>query len=124
GLTAVALIAITVIMRAAPGPATRLRPDFRPSPRRLRLGTVVALGLTLAIAGASLLRQGAAQVFLDRAHAEVVSNASGAVSEANRAIRLDASDLDAYYVKAAALAKLDRGAAAQSALLDAARADP
>jgi Flp pilus assembly protein TadD len=85
---------------------------------------VVALGLTLAIGGASLLRQGAVTVFVDRAQARIVPNPRSAASEANRALGVDASNLSAYYAKAAALARLDRPAAAQNALLDAARADP
>ena len=41
--------------------------------------------------------------------------------DANRALRLDPSQLDAYYVKAAALARFDRAAAARATLSAAAR---
>lgn len=83
-----------------------------------------ALAFVLALTGASLLRSGLTQRYLDDAKGELVSHPSAALTDAERALRLDSANLDAYYVKAAAQARFDQAAAARSTLLAAGREDP
>ena len=82
------------------------------------------MAFVLAVAGASLLRSGLARRYLDNARAELRRNPAAAVADANRSLRLDSDNLDAYYVKAAGLARFDRAAAARGVLLAAVRVEP
>jgi tetratricopeptide (TPR) repeat protein len=72
--------------------------------------------IALIAAGASLSRQGLAEVFLTRAEGELQSHPAAALTDANRALDFDSEATHSYYVKAAALARFDQAAAAEAAL--------
>jgi UDP-GlcNAc:undecaprenyl-phosphate/decaprenyl-phosphate GlcNAc-1-phosphate transferase len=122
GLTAVALAGVAALVwpRAAAGEA-RPRPGLprlgRPfagaSAGTLAAALVIA---TLVVAGGSLSRQGLAQIYVKRAVAEVRSGPAAAVANADRSLRLDSDAVETYYVKAAALARLDRPSAVNATL--------
>ena len=123
GVSAIALLGFAVLCRGRWS-----RPHEATSPARApAAGRVMAIAggaLVLVIAGASLLRATVTAYYLHDARAEVRTQPAAAITDANRALRLDPSQLDAYYVKAAALARFDRAAAAQATLSAAARQDP
>jgi tetratricopeptide (TPR) repeat protein len=126
GVTAVALAAVAVLSRTY-GPEPAPRRAFAPTSAGVRLPALAgaaAVGVVLAIAGASLLRAGLTQLYLDGAHSKLAAHPASAITDARRALRLDAANLDAYYVEAAGLARFDRAAASRAILLDAAREDP
>ncbi|MGC2373503.1 MAG: O-antigen ligase family protein [Solirubrobacteraceae bacterium] len=81
----------------------------------------VALGgamllATLAVAGASLSRQGLAGFYRTRAQHELEAHPAAALTDANRSLGIDSDAVQAYYVKAAALARFDESAGAETAL--------
>jgi UDP-GlcNAc:undecaprenyl-phosphate GlcNAc-1-phosphate transferase len=124
GVTAIALCAAATLCRAGelgsdPGIATR------PPGRRLAmlLGAAGA-AFVLAVGGASLLRAGLAQHYLDSAHAALPNDPVAAIADAEQVLSLDSANVDAYYVKAAGQARFDRAAAARTTLLQAVRQDP
>jgi UDP-GlcNAc:undecaprenyl-phosphate GlcNAc-1-phosphate transferase len=123
GVSAIALGAIAVLCRGRWAAA-----DDAPGPHPGgAVGRALAVGgaaLVLVIAGASLLRATVTERYLADARAELRAHPAAAITDANRALRLDPAQLDAYYVKAAALARFDRAAAAHATLLAAARHDP
>jgi O-antigen ligase len=127
GVTAVALAAIAVLCREG----SELQPQRDAAGRRRRrfegryvtLGAAAALAFVLAVTGASLLRSELTRIYVDRAHSELSARPDKALTDANRALRLDASNLDAYYLKAAALARFDRADAVRATLLSAIRQD-
>jgi predicted TPR repeat methyltransferase len=90
----------------------------------LRLVGPAAAALLLAVGGLSLTRQGLVQHYRDRAQGELARRPAAALADANRALRIDADDIDSYYVKAAAFARFDQPAPARAALLAAARRAP
>jgi UDP-GlcNAc:undecaprenyl-phosphate GlcNAc-1-phosphate transferase len=122
GLTAVALAGVAALVwpRAANGDV-RLHLGL---PRVGRpfdgasAGTLVAAAAlaTLVVAGGSLSRQGLAQIYAKRALAEVHTGPVAAVANANRSLDLDSDAVETYYVKAAALARLDRPSAVDATL--------
>jgi hypothetical protein len=128
GVTAIAITAAAVLCRDWGGQLQRIDPVTGVEPQsegRLRtLAGTAGLAFVLAVGGASLLRAGLTQLYLDDARAELSPRPSEAIQDASRALRLDAANLDAYYVKAAALARFDRAQASEQTLLSAARQDP
>jgi predicted Zn-dependent protease len=88
------------------------------------LAPAAAVAFVLAVAGASLLRTGLTQLYVEDARAELGNNPSASIGDAGKAIRLDSANLDAYYIKASGQARFNRAAAARSTLLDATRQDP
>jgi O-antigen ligase len=136
GMTAVALAAAVVLCRAGgfdgdgePEELLGTGASASVGPGRLRVGIGTLAGaavvaFVLAVTGASLLRAGLVRHYLDSARAELATNPARAVTDANRALRLDGANLDAYEVKAAGEARFDNAAAARSTLLTAAREDP
>jgi len=126
GLTAIALGAMAVLSgeRNVPTGATVV-----PKRRRSRRAPAAALGLAgiavaLVMAGASLSRQGLADLFRGRAQAEVASRPAAALAAANRSLSLDADAVASYYVKAAALARFNEASAAEGVLRVALRREP
>jgi UDP-GlcNAc:undecaprenyl-phosphate GlcNAc-1-phosphate transferase len=130
GLTGVALVAAATLV----GLGAR-RDDARPagSPRRRRVGSSRLLGRAgLALAGAcvllglvSLSRQALAEHYRTRAQESLARAApADALELTNRSIRLDADAVSAYYLRSAALARLQRPAQARAALADALRREP
>jgi O-antigen ligase len=141
GLTAIALVGAAVLIR--PRPTVRTGAEVsaprscltdaaagRPNVRRalasrpaLALG-VSAVAVTLVIAGASLTRQGFADLYRERAHQELAAHPAAAMADANRSLGFDADAVETYYVKAAALARFDRATAAETTLRQALAHEP
>jgi hypothetical protein len=142
GLTAIALVGAAVLVRPQPTPATGAavpaqrrsastaagleRPGVQ---RALASGPALALGASavvvmLVIAGASLSRQGLADLYRERAQQELAAHPAAALADANRSLGFDADAVETYYVKAAALARFDRAAAAEAALRQALEHEP
>ncbi|MFP5362080.1 MAG: O-antigen ligase family protein [Thermoleophilia bacterium] len=134
GLTGVALVGAAVLLRPAGRAAAESdrasedAPDVRRerAPRSLRARLVPALlvGIAITVAALSLSRQGLSERYVARAQSALAGNPERALVEANRALRLDREAIDAYYAKAAALARFGEGDAARAVLLDAARREP
>jgi Flp pilus assembly protein TadD len=130
GLTAIAIAAAAVIVRPhrlpRPAGATSRNPRFgkalagRPA---LALGAS-AVVVTLVIAGASLSRQGLADLYLARAQNELNAHPAAAITDANRSLDIDSDDVETYYAKAAALARFDQAASAQAVLREALEHEP
>jgi tetratricopeptide (TPR) repeat protein len=124
GVTAVALAAVAVLLR---GDDERPPPIAKVGSRRLALRSLAgaaAVAFVLVVAGASLLRSELVQRYLDSAQAELGTHPASAIINAQRALRLDGENLNAYYVEAAGQARFDRAAAARSTLLAATHEDP
>ncbi len=137
GLTAIVLAAMAVVLAGGRiagrsrerGVGVELRiPPARPSrwapPRLLRPLRAVVVFAVLALAGGSLARQGLADRFRARAARAVATDPSVAVREANSSLGFDAAAVTTYYVKAAALARLDEAVAARAALTTALAREP
>jgi UDP-GlcNAc:undecaprenyl-phosphate/decaprenyl-phosphate GlcNAc-1-phosphate transferase len=128
GLTGIALAAIAILVwpRGAPTPATAREPALASAlaGRPALAAGAFALVVALIVAGASLSRQGLAQVYRSRAQREISAKPLAALSDAERSLEIDGSSVQAYYVKAAALARFDQGAAAEAALNAALRREP
>lgn len=138
GLTAIALIGAAVLLK--PRPAARTEAGVwsrsiaagpgRSGVRRALAGrTGLALAgsavvATLVIAGASLSRQGLADLYRARAQHELATRPASALADANRSLSIDSDAVDTYYVKAAALARFDQAAAAETALRQALSREP
>jgi UDP-GlcNAc:undecaprenyl-phosphate GlcNAc-1-phosphate transferase len=130
GLTAIALVGAVVVVWPRGRPAAA--PDaVRVSRLGHALGRRPALALgasaivvTLIVAGASLSRQGLADVLRSRAQGELDTNRAAALTNANRSLDIDPDSVQAYYVKAAALAGFDQARAAESALAMALTREP
>ena len=138
GLSAAALAGAAVLVwprsaaseADAPVPgAARVRRGGLPSPpvgaRRAR----VALGasaviVTLIITGASLSRQSLALAFASKAESALARDPAAALTDANRSLGFDADAVHVYYLKAAALARFDRGAEAGAVLTQALAREP
>jgi O-antigen ligase len=127
GVTAIALLPVAVLLRPSVAETPAGARAVAGPPRRIsvpRVAAAAAVGFVLALAGASLMRTGLSQMYLDSAKADLAHDPRGALTNANRALRLDGANLDSYYVKAAALARFDEGAAARAVLLQAAHEQP
>ena len=131
GLTAIALASAATLLRPR-AQATRsvAQPERRSMPARVLTGrAAAALGIsgivvTLIVAGASLSRQGLADVYRTRAQNELTADPAKALTDAGRSLDIDSDSLQAYYVKAAALARFDQAAAAEASLEQALRREP
>jgi UDP-GlcNAc:undecaprenyl-phosphate GlcNAc-1-phosphate transferase len=126
GLSVIALAAAAVLV----WPRTRRGPRARPAEARpemrqaaLALG-VTAVIVTLVATGASLTRQGLAQIYRSRAQSELNRNPAAALTDAKRSLDIDADATRAYYIKAAALARFNRATASEGALLQALVREP
>ena len=126
GVTAIALAAAAVLIwpRNRPGP----QPSAA-SPWPARRQAAVALGVSAVVialiaTGASLSRQGLAQVFRSRAQRELTRNPAAALTDANRSLNIDADSTRTYYIKAAAQARFDLAGAAEATLLRALAREP
>jgi len=86
---------------------------------------VIIAGLTcLALLAASVGRQLTAELYRQHAAGQVASDPVVGLRAANRSLALNSASTSAYYVKAAAYARLDRYEQARQALLEAARREP
>jgi UDP-GlcNAc:undecaprenyl-phosphate GlcNAc-1-phosphate transferase len=123
GVSAIAFCLMAALLRRdAMGdePTRRIERRLRPT-AFMAAGGVAAV---LVIAGASLTRQGLADHFRQRALDALPTNPAGALVQANRSLRLNGDAVRTYYVKAAAQARFNRGAAAEQTLLLAAGKEP
>ena len=129
GLTAIAIAAIAVIVRP------RSPQTARATSRHSRFGSALAsrpalaLGasavlVTLVVAGASLSRQGLADLYRKRAQHELEAHPAAAITDANRSLDIDSDAVETYYVKAAALARFDQAASAQAVLRQSLEQEP
>ena len=122
GLTFAALGAIAVLARR---PEAATAPRAALPARRPRLVPAVAVAAFLAVAGVALARQVLADYFRTQAgNALSSAHPARAITDANRALRLDADDPSTYYVKAAAVARFGDGAGATRVLQQAIRHEP
>jgi tetratricopeptide (TPR) repeat protein len=129
GLTAIAIAAAAVLVRSrSPQSAatvagySRFGKAFASRPA-LALGASAVL-VTLVVAGASLSRQGLAEIYRSRAQHELDAHPAAAITDANRSLEIDSDAMETYYVKAAALARFDQASAAQTVLHEALRHEP
>jgi UDP-N-acetylmuramyl pentapeptide phosphotransferase/UDP-N-acetylglucosamine-1-phosphate transferase len=121
GLTCVALLGAVVLLRVPAGP----RPSVAPRrPRAWRVLTALLVGTAVTIAALSLSREALSELYVKRAQDTLATNPARALTEADRALRLDREAIGAYYAKAAALARFGDAEAAGTVLLDASRREP
>ncbi|MDQ6811062.1 MAG: O-antigen ligase family protein, partial [Actinomycetota bacterium] len=92
--------------------------------RRAAALGVAGVILSLIVAGASLSRQGLADLYRTRAQSELSRSPARALADANRSLGIDADAPQSYYVKAAALARFDQAPAAEAALVRALAREP
>jgi hypothetical protein len=126
GVTAGALAAAAVLLRE-PRPAEALQGPPRRAARRPGFRALIAslaVAIVLATTGLSLMRQGMSEMFLGRAESALAAEPAKAITEADRALRLDPEALRGYYAKAAAFARFGKADAARETLLEAARREP
>jgi UDP-GlcNAc:undecaprenyl-phosphate GlcNAc-1-phosphate transferase len=129
GLTAIALAAAATLIWPRGAPAAEAATGATAPSRTLAGHPALAAGasalvIALIVAGASLSRQGLADVYRSQAQRELAANPLAALSDADRSLEIDPSSMQAYYLKAAALARFDQGRATESALNDALRREP
>jgi hypothetical protein len=130
GLTAVAIAAVAVVVTPRSLPRTaRAASRHSPFVKALASRPALALGasavvVTLVVAGASLSRQGLADLYRTRAQHELDARPAAALADANRSLDIDADAVETYYVKAAALARFDQAAAGEIALRQALAHEP
>jgi len=121
GLTAIAIVAAAVLVRPrSPQTAGAIPRESRfrgalTSRPALALGASAVL-VTLVVAGASLSRQGLADLYRTRAQHELAAHPAAAITDADRSLGIDSDAVETYYVKAAALARFDQAASAQAVL--------
>jgi UDP-GlcNAc:undecaprenyl-phosphate GlcNAc-1-phosphate transferase len=121
GLTAIAIVAAAVLVRPrSPQTAGAVSRHSRfggalASRPALALGASAVL-VTLVVAGASLSRQGLADLYRTQAQHELAAHPAAAITDANRSLNIDSDAVETYYVKAAALARFDQAASAQAVL--------
>ena len=130
GLTAIALAGAAVLVapgrRSDPGEGSVALSRLN---RTLTSRTALALAAsaviaTLIVAGASLSRQGLAEIYLVRAQNELGAHPVAALSDANRSLDFDPDNVETYYVKSAAFAHFGEAAAADAALTQALAREP
>ncbi|MBJ7470589.1 MAG: O-antigen ligase family protein [Solirubrobacteraceae bacterium] len=128
GTTAIALLMLAVLARPLPVKRPAAAPDQRPPTRRSAPHVGIAVGVCVAllvsVATATLLRQGLADHARDAAFAQVSSDPASAIADADRALKVNPDAPRAYYAKAAALARMNRGADAAAVLEQGAAKDP
>jgi hypothetical protein len=129
GLTAIALIGAAVLLR--PRSSKMAGDTSRHShfgkvltgKSALVLGASVVM-VSLVVAGASLSRQGLADLYRTRAQHELDAHPAAALADANRSLDIDADAAETYYVKAAALARFNQAVSAQAVLRQALEHEP
>jgi len=127
GLTAIAIAAVAVMVRPR-SPLTSAGSPSRfgealASKHALKLGVAVVL-LVLGVAGASLSRQGLADIYRARAQQELDSHPARAITDADRSLDFDPDAVETYYLEASAFARFNQSMAAQMALGQALKREP
>jgi hypothetical protein len=125
GLTAIAIVATAVLVRSRGS----LTPSHSRLGRALASRPALALGasvvlVALVVVGASLTRQGLADVYRTRARQELDSHPAAAITDADRSLGFDPDAVETYYLKASAFARFDQSIAAQVALGQALKHEP
>jgi tetratricopeptide (TPR) repeat protein len=121
GLTAFALAGAAVLLAPSTRPAAgEGGHGFMPA-RKLAAKLAVVLGAsaviaTLVVTGASLSRQGLADLYRARAQRELAVRPANALADVNRSLAIDPDAMQSYYLKAAALARSDEAEAASATL--------
>ena len=133
GLTAMALAALAILVWPRRAVARRRAPAPEAAPaalagllsrrRAIAAGAAAAL-IVLIAAGASLSRQGLAQLYRSRAQGELARDPAAALADVERSLDIDADSAHTYYIRAAALARFDQAKAAEAALADALAREP
>jgi UDP-GlcNAc:undecaprenyl-phosphate GlcNAc-1-phosphate transferase len=125
GVTGMAMIAAAVLMRGDATPAAQPRAR---TPARAAVGRRVLLGVAGACVLVGLLsisRQTLGEHYRTRAQEDLGANqAAAALGLADRSIRIDGDAVAAYYVKSAALERLQRVPEARAALTRALDSEP
>ncbi len=144
GLTAIAIAAIAALTMPWARPHRRVAQTVPTAPRgrlgaragmRVRLEealsarAMLALGLSavlvaLVVTGASLTRQGAGELYSARASKELIADPAAAAADANRSLEIDSDDVQTYYVKAAAIARLGSARGTEAVLRQALAREP
>jgi tetratricopeptide (TPR) repeat protein len=134
GLTGVALLGAAVLLRPPGGADGRAELAAQEQGRRLgfapvrsrtaRLAPVILIAVAITIAALSLSRQSLSELYVERAQDALAADPARALVESNRALRLDHEAIEAYYAKAAALARFGEGNAAREVLLEATSREP
>jgi UDP-GlcNAc:undecaprenyl-phosphate GlcNAc-1-phosphate transferase len=133
GVTGAALIAAGVLLRpqATPAPEPAAEPETKrartwmPPAPVLRWAGAGLLAVVVALGGVSMSRQYLTSRFVDDARTALAEDQpQQALTSADRALRLDADNLEAYYLKAAALARFGDAPRAGQTLKDAAAREP
>jgi hypothetical protein len=122
GVTGVALVGIAAILRPGPAPPAAGRPWDLRQPSTFALGALAATVLVLAAVGFG--RRLVVEHAVTDARQAVATDPAAALRLANRALGLDGDDMDAYYVKAGALARFGDPAPAIATLRAALRREP
>jgi tetratricopeptide (TPR) repeat protein len=120
---AIGLVAIGVVL-AARGSVPRRRAVRRRRERRVRMAWRGGLLAVLAVAAVLLGRAAIADSLRATASRSIVANPARAVDKANASLSVNGADVQTYYVKAAALARLGRADEARAALMSALRREP
>jgi O-Antigen ligase len=121
GLTAVALIAMAILVAGGPAPSVVAEPAA-PRRRPLALAGIagrVALAVAIALAAAWIGRLTLAQHYRSEGNKLLASNPLGALKQSSKALAYDPDTVQGYYLKSAALARLNLYRPARAALFDA-----
>jgi hypothetical protein len=127
GLTAIALAAAAVLVapRSPQTVASRhSRLGWAPASSPAFALGVSAVLVTLVAAGASLSRQGLADIYRTRAQQELDAHPAVAITDANRSLAIDSDAVETFYIKAAAFARFGMAVAAQASLIQALELEP
>jgi cytochrome c-type biogenesis protein CcmH/NrfG len=129
GLTAIAIAGAAVLVRSRSPQSAAARGGYSRFGKALASRPALALGaaavlVTLVVAGASLSRQGLAEIYRSRAQHELDAHPAAAITDANRSLDIDSDAMETYYVKAAALARFGQASAAQTVLRQALQHEP
>ena len=120
GVTGMAICAAAVVL-CGRWSASPLQPGDHRTQRRIQW---VLLGILVTVAVVSLTRQSLAEHYRARTENALAATPSKALKLADRSIRFQREALPAYYLKAAALARLGRGLPAEHVLREAIRREP
>ena len=118
-VTGVVLAYAVVLLR--PWEDLRPRASGRPA---LRLAGVAALAAAVALAGVSVAAPAWSEHLREQGRNALRADPAQALRKADDALALNPDSVPAYYLKAAALARLDAYGAARASLLEAARREP
>jgi hypothetical protein len=123
GLTGIAIIAAAALLRGGRSEPAATDAD-RARGRRVSLAATVGIAALLAAGGISLSRQVLTDRYVASADAALAHSPGTALRNADEALRLDRTDIEASYVKAAAVARSGDGDGARAVLLEALRHEP